>query len=142
MLILTMQKTMTNGLTSFVCGFCGGGGYAPKILYAQAGGRLLRLFSEPRKRASHERPEYQGSADIIGLLPDRRFMAGEVKAPDDRLPPEQQQFLADIRDTGGFAVFVHSIKGLDEALRGAGYAVEDMALFSNGPAPGNCEAGY
>jgi hypothetical protein len=25
MLILLMQKTMTNSLTRFVCGFCGGG---------------------------------------------------------------------------------------------------------------------
>jgi hypothetical protein len=58
MLLNTMQKTMTNGLTSFVCGFCEGGGYAPEILYAQAGRRLLRLPGKPGDGASHERPKY------------------------------------------------------------------------------------
>jgi hypothetical protein len=45
--------------------------------------------------------------------------------------PEQKQFIADIRGDGGFAVCVKSIKELDEALRGAGYAGEDMALFAS-----------
>jgi hypothetical protein len=71
----------------------------------------------------------RGSADIIWLLPGGRFLAVEVKAPDGRLSPEQKQFIADIRDEGGFAVCVKSIKELDEALRGAGYAGEDMPLF-------------
>jgi hypothetical protein len=54
----------------------------------------------------------------------------EVKAPNGRLSLEQKQFIADIRGEGGFAVCVKSWRELDEALRGAGYAGEDMALFT------------
>jgi hypothetical protein len=51
----TMRKPMTNG----VCGFCRGEGYAPEVLYTQAEGCFLRLFSKSRNGASDERPEYR-----------------------------------------------------------------------------------
>jgi hypothetical protein len=45
-------------------------GYAPKVLSTQAGRRLLRLPSEPRDRACHERPKH-GRA-----RPERRAYRG------------------------------------------------------------------
>jgi hypothetical protein len=71
----------------------------------------------------------KGSSDILGVLPDGRFMAVECKAPNGRLSPEQKQFLADIQKLGALALCVRGWWELDEMLREAGYAVEDMPLF-------------
>jgi len=69
-----------------------------------------------------------GSSDIIGLLPDGRFLAVETKAPDGRVSPEQLAFLEKIRGLGGVAVVVRSWRELDTALRREGY-VDDGPLF-------------
>jgi hypothetical protein len=74
----------------------------------------------------------KGSSDIIGVLPDGRFLAVEVKAPRGRLSLEQSAFLEKIRGMGGVAVVAHSYKELDEALREAGYVSEGMELFLQG----------
>jgi hypothetical protein len=72
----------------------------------------------------------KGSADILGCLPDGRFLAVEVKAPGGRLSPEQRQFLADIKALGGLAAVVRGWKELDQALREAGYSgITDGPLF-------------
>jgi hypothetical protein len=70
-----------------------------------------------------------GSSDILGCLPEGRFLAVEVKAPDGRLSPEQREFLDKIRGLGGIAVVVRGWLELDKALRAAGY-VSDGPLFS------------
>jgi hypothetical protein len=70
----------------------------------------------------------KGSADILGCLPDGRFLAVEVKAAHGRLSPEQRQFLEDIKALGGLAVMVRGWKELDQALRVAEY-VNDGPLF-------------
>jgi hypothetical protein len=74
----------------------------------------------------------KGSADILGCLPDGRFLAVEVKAERGRLSPEQRQFLADIKTLGGMAVMVRGWKELDNALHEAGY-VNDGPLFEKAP---------
>jgi hypothetical protein len=43
----------------------------------------------------------KGSSDILGCLPNGRFLAVECKAKSGRLSPEQKQFLAEIRDLDG-----------------------------------------
>jgi hypothetical protein len=63
-----------------------------------------------------------GSSDIIGVLPDGRFLAVEVKAPNGRLTPEQSAFLEDVRSLGGAAIVTRSFRELDAALRREGYA--------------------
>jgi hypothetical protein len=75
----------------------------------------------------------KGSADILGCLPNGRFLAVEVKAPDGRLSNDQKQFLEEIGTLGGLAITVRDWRELDAELRGAGYTLEDMALFE--PAP-------
>jgi hypothetical protein len=72
-----------------------------------------------------------GSADILGCLPDGRFLAVEVKAPGGRLSLEQKQFLTDIRGLGGLALMVRNWKEIDNALREGGY-VSDGPLFRGG----------
>jgi hypothetical protein len=72
----------------------------------------------------------KGSADILGCLPNGRFLAIEVKAPHGRLSQEQKEFLENIRGFGGLAIVARSSRELDEALREAGYAMKDMPLFA------------
>jgi hypothetical protein len=68
-----------------------------------------------------------GSSDILGVLPDGRFLAVECKAPEGgKLSPDQKQFHADVRELGALALVVRGWWELDEALRDAGYV-------SNGP---------
>jgi hypothetical protein len=72
----------------------------------------------------------KGSADILGCLPDGRFLAVEVKAPGGRLSLEQRQFLADIKALGGMAIVARSWMDIDQALREAGYSgITDEPLF-------------
>jgi len=71
----------------------------------------------------------KGSPDIIGVLPDGRFLAVEVKSPHGRLSPEQSAFLEKVRRLGGMALVVRGWRELDGALREAGYAMKDMPLF-------------
>jgi hypothetical protein len=70
----------------------------------------------------------KGSADILGCLPDGKFLAVEVKSDHGRLSPEQSVFLERIRGSGGLAVVVKSWQELDGSLREAGY-VTDGPLF-------------
>ena len=65
---------------------------------------------------------HKGSADILGYLPDGRFLAVEVKAPQGRLSQEQSAFLEKVRGFGGMALVVRSFRELDAALRCEGYA--------------------
>ncbi|MDR0474188.1 MAG: VRR-NUC domain-containing protein [Treponema sp.] len=77
-----------------------------------------------------------GSSDILGVLPDGRFLAVECKAPKGgRLSPEQKRFLADVRELRALALCVRGWWELDEALREAGYAMKDMPLFIKDTAP-------
>jgi len=69
-----------------------------------------------------------GSSDILGVLPDGKFLAIEVKASNGRLSPEQSAFLEKIRGKGGLALLVRSWQALDAALRREGYA-DDGPLF-------------
>ena len=70
----------------------------------------------------------KGSADILGCLPDGRFLAVECKSPTGRLTPEQSAFLERIRGLGGVAIVARSDRELDAALRGEGYII-DGPLF-------------
>ena len=72
-----------------------------------------------------------GSSDIIGCLPDGRFLAVECKAPRGRLAPEQSAFLEKIRGLGGVAAMVRGWKELDTVLRCEGYS-DDGPLFHEG----------
>jgi hypothetical protein len=98
MLIFTMQKTMVNGLTNRICGFCGGEGYAPQILYAQAEGRFLRLFSKPGDGNPHERRGKRPGCGVyrgFRLAPGRLAVDGECrKAEVSRLEATKRAFLA------------------------------------------------
>ena len=58
----------------------------------------------------------QGSSDIIGIMPDGRFLAIEVKKPGKKPTPEQLNFIEAIRRHGGVAGVVHSPEELEGLL--------------------------
>lgn len=59
----------------------------------------------------------KGVSDILGVLPDGRFLAVECKSESGgRLSPEQKEFLSNINANGGLGVVVHSVDELANAL--------------------------
>ena len=79
----------------------------------------------------------KGSSDIIGVLPDGRFLTVECKAPRGRLAPEQSAFLEKIRGLGGVTVIARDWQELDRSLRESGY-VTDGPLFEENKALSCC----
>jgi hypothetical protein len=73
----------------------------------------------------------KGSSDIIGVLPDGKFLAVEMKARHGRLSPEQSAFIEKVRGLGGVAVVACSFRELDAALRHEGYADEGPLFRGN-----------
>ena len=71
----------------------------------------------------------KGSSDILGILPNGRFLAVECKAQSGRLSGEQGEFLEAVEKLGGLAVVCRGWEELDAALRREGYAV-DGPLFN------------
>jgi hypothetical protein len=55
-----------------------------------------------------------GGADIIGIAPDGRFLAVEVKTSKGRIRPEQTKFLQAVKNAGGIAGVARSV---DDALQ-------------------------
>jgi hypothetical protein len=77
----------------------------------------------------------KGSADILGCLPDGRFLAVEVKALHGRLSPEQSAFMEKVRGLGGLAVVVRSFRELDAAFQREGYSDDGPLFEGNNTAP-------
>ncbi len=59
-----------------------------------------------------------GSADILGVLDDGRFLAIECKAPGGRLTAPQADFIASVNARGGLAFVARSIEDVQRALAG------------------------
>ena len=58
-----------------------------------------------------------GVADIIGVLPDGRFLAIEVKADENKKPTEaQQEFLNNIMDRHGIAFVAYCLPDVEKYL--------------------------
>ncbi len=61
-----------------------------------------------------------GVSDILGILPDGRFLAIEVKSPTGKLTQNQIDFLDIINKNGGVAFMAVTIDDVKEHLRLAG----------------------
>lgn len=61
----------------------------------------------------------RGSSDIIGILPDGRFLAIECKREGGRIRPEQKEFIAKINKNGGVGAIVHNTDELMAVLKSA-----------------------
>lgn len=66
--------------------------------------------SRGKFRARRGRFQIKGVSDILGILPDGRFLAIEVKRPKGgRVSPDQAFFVEKIRQSGGVAGVCRSI---------------------------------
>lgn len=59
-----------------------------------------------------------GSSDLIGVAPDGRFLAVEVKTATGRVSKEQQTFIDVVRRAGGRAGIARSVDEALELVRG------------------------
>jgi hypothetical protein len=59
-----------------------------------------------------------GSADLIGIRPDGRFIAIEVKTPKGRVTSEQERFIFHIQLMGGIAGVARSVDDALTLIRG------------------------
>ena len=61
----------------------------------------------------------KGSSDLVGICPDGKFLAVEVKTADGRIRPEQKLFIAAVIAKGGRAGIARSVEdALNIALDG------------------------
>lgn len=71
---------------------------------------------EGRSGSRFVRYGMKGSADILGVLDDGRFLAIECKAPAGRVTPEQSCFLGEIRARGGVAIVARCAEDVEREL--------------------------
>jgi hypothetical protein len=78
------------------------------------------IFDPVRKCYRKNRSQYRikGVADILGILPDGRFLAIELKSATGVATPEQKSFLEAIRASGGLSFIARGIDDVKEGLRG------------------------
>jgi len=67
-------------------------------------------------RKSNNPFHIRGVADILGILPDGRFLAIEVKSQTGRASEEQKKFIWQINARGGKAFIAKSIEDVDSEL--------------------------
>lgn len=61
---------------------------------------------------------YKGSSDILGILPDGRFLAVECKRGKGGVVSDDQKvFLSKIAVNGGVAIVAHSLEDMTTALK-------------------------
>ena len=58
-----------------------------------------------------------GISDIIGILPDGRFLALEAKVGNNKVTVSQSGFLGRIQDSGGVARVVRSVQDVIDVLQ-------------------------
>ena len=80
------------------------------------------IFHPTRKvyMKSHNPHRIRGQSDILGILPDGRFLALEVKAPKGYPTKEQKEFISNINQRNGVASVVKSVDEVKELLRSKG----------------------
>ena len=59
---------------------------------------------------------WRGAPDLIGQLTDGRILCCEVKRPSGKLRPDQELFLATVRNQGGVAFVARSVDDVKEHL--------------------------
>jgi hypothetical protein len=72
--------------------------------------------ASPNSPSRFVRYGLKGSADIIGILNDGRFLAIECKTAKGRPTVEQRSFLDEIEYRGGVAILARSIEDVEHAL--------------------------
>ena len=72
----------------------------------------------------------RGVSDILGCLPDGRFIAIEVKAErGGRVSEYQERFIKDVNRCGGLGFIARSVEEVRERLAGVGVKPKQRGLF-------------
>jgi hypothetical protein len=75
---------------------------------------------DPVRKVFRAHPGLRGVSDVLGILPNGRFLAVECKGPRGRLTAEQAAFLANVTKAGGVALVVRDVRELERALNELG----------------------
>lgn len=59
----------------------------------------------------------RGVSDIIGIMPDGKFLAIEVKSEKGKISDYQKEFLNNIRERNGIAFVARNIDDVNEVLK-------------------------
>lgn len=88
-------------------------------IYAWSNNTGAVSVRSPRGRDRFIRFGKPGSSDILGIMPDGRFIAIECKAERGRLSVMQRDFLEDIRSRGGVAFVARGVEDVERELHAA-----------------------
>ena len=75
--------------------------------------KTVGIYDPTKKIFRKSKTNMAGKSDIIGITPEGRFIAIEVKIGKDFLKQEQIYFLDNIKSKGGIAI---TVKSFDEFL--------------------------
>jgi hypothetical protein len=67
-------------------------------------------------RKSNNPFHIKGVSDVLGILPDGRLLAIEVKTETGRVSPEQKEFIARINECGGMAFVARCLADVEREL--------------------------
>lgn len=77
----------------------------------------VTIPAKPGQRRRFVRYGMAGSADILGVLSDGRFLAIEVKTPKGKLTFLQKEFIDKINQSGGLAFVARSVDEVESRLK-------------------------
>lgn len=90
------------------------GVWVGKVIHRDAGGTVTLGNARPMRAGL-----MVGSSDIIGVGPDGRFLAIEVKTKTGRASTEQKTFIDIINKSGGIAGIARSVEEALDLIRSA-----------------------
>lgn len=61
----------------------------------------------------------KGSSDILGLTPDGRFLAVEIKFGDDEMSDDQIEFFRQVKKRGGVAIEGKTLEDIEQQWQAA-----------------------
>jgi len=72
----------------------------------------------------------KGISDVLGCLPDGRFIAIEVKRPvGGRVTEDQEKFIRQVNDAGGLGFIARSVADVRDKLSEVGVKPRQRRLF-------------
>lgn len=71
---------------------------------------------DPKRGAFRRTNQLKGVPDILGVLPDGRFLGIEVKRKENKPSPEQLDFIAKANQSGAFCFVAYSVEDVSNRL--------------------------
>ena len=84
--------------------------------YFRINSGVIFIPAKPKPRMIRLAPA--GTSDILGVLPNGRFIALEAKVGTNKATPKQLEFLAEVIRNGGHGLVFYSLKELKDYWKG------------------------